>query len=673
MSRLAPPRMRPTARSERGPRAGGATPIAAGHAGPFGVPVQAKMTVGPARDRFEAEADRAADHVLSGAPGVPSITPLGAAPAMRMPAPEEDTAQRAVKDEAEDLQRQVDDEEEEAMQLQRQVDDEEEEAMQLQRQVGEEEEETVQMEAAGAARTASASVESGIRSARGSGQPLPAETRGRMEQGFGRDFSGVRIHDDSRAARLNSDINARAFTTGSDIFFSRGAYAPGTTAGDRLLAHELTHVAQQTGPGRVQTERVQRNGNPPATQTQTGGSSGNPPAAQPAPIGPVFTDPAGQTIDTRPSKMLFTLNHVQLPEIAGLTKGVTAGVTSNVMPATNFTWTGKGDRSATDDPGFEGSPAQVELWERPLRTETRIENALKAKGQDIGVKAAGQPVYFFRHTGARRNSVTYIGTIPQLMKQRDILRPPFSKGKDAVFHDVDHYWEIQLGGRHSKDNLWLLTQEANRSSGTQIKTKNVAAAEALAKKADDAGFWAESGKPARPSFTGSNGPTWPDSTKVNLKFNAVQTFGINGSGWTLDEISKGTHIEQLEAIDKQKLIKDGLIPKTDQNNNPVRPDILMVFASPTSAFRKILGVKDDDTLDLGRDPDGFIDGFSISSTSYAANLNPTADQEIGSIPAKHCEQNQSTRRYLRRRAKRIRIEDSQQKGSSICSFSSSPL
>jgi hypothetical protein len=83
--------------------------------------------------------------------------------------------------------------------------------------------------------------------AAGSGQPLPAAVRDRMEAGFGVRFGGVRVHTGGDADRLASDIDALAFTHGRHIFFSAGAYAPGTAAGDRLLAHELTHVVQQSG------------------------------------------------------------------------------------------------------------------------------------------------------------------------------------------------------------------------------------------------------------------------------------------------------------------------------------------------------------------------------------------------------------------------------------------
>jgi hypothetical protein len=90
-------------------------------------------------------------------------------------------------------------------------------------------------------------VESGISRLRGGGQPLDAATRATMETRIGHHFGQVRIHTDARAADLSSQVRARAFTVGSDLAFAPGQYQPGSAEGQRLLAHELTHVVQQGG------------------------------------------------------------------------------------------------------------------------------------------------------------------------------------------------------------------------------------------------------------------------------------------------------------------------------------------------------------------------------------------------------------------------------------------
>ncbi len=86
-----------------------------------------------------------------------------------------------------------------------------------------------------------------IQALRGGGQPLPRSERGFFETRFGADLSSVRVHKDVQAARAAQSVNARAFTLGRDVVFAAGEYAPDSFSGRKLLAHELTHVIQQTG------------------------------------------------------------------------------------------------------------------------------------------------------------------------------------------------------------------------------------------------------------------------------------------------------------------------------------------------------------------------------------------------------------------------------------------
>jgi len=85
---------------------------------------------------------------------------------------------------------------------------------------------------------------------RSPGRPLDDQTRGFMESRFNHDFSGVRVHTDERAAESAQAVNALAYTVGNHVAFGAGQYAPGTSGGRRLLAHELAHTVQQGGtPG----------------------------------------------------------------------------------------------------------------------------------------------------------------------------------------------------------------------------------------------------------------------------------------------------------------------------------------------------------------------------------------------------------------------------------------
>jgi len=81
----------------------------------------------------------------------------------------------------------------------------------------------------------------------GTGHALDGRVQGQMSSAFGYDFSGVRVHTDGHAGELSSQLNARAFTIGSDVAFASGEYQPGTLVGDALIAHELAHVVQQGG------------------------------------------------------------------------------------------------------------------------------------------------------------------------------------------------------------------------------------------------------------------------------------------------------------------------------------------------------------------------------------------------------------------------------------------
>ena len=83
------------------------------------------------------------------------------------------------------------------------------------------------------------------------GRALDQVVRAQMEERFGDDFSAVRVHSGPAADRSARDVAANAYTVGCDIVFREGSFAPGTEAGLRLLAHELTHVLQQTRMGGV--------------------------------------------------------------------------------------------------------------------------------------------------------------------------------------------------------------------------------------------------------------------------------------------------------------------------------------------------------------------------------------------------------------------------------------
>ncbi|MGB3459402.1 MAG: DUF4157 domain-containing protein [Halobacteriota archaeon] len=183
--------------------------------------IQAKLKVGQPGDIYEQEADRVADQV------------------MRMPEPQ---VQRQSEEEEELIQTKPLAEQITPL-VQRQV---EEEAEEEEEEKKKEEEEILQAkETPSHVPEVTPDLESRIHSLRGGGQSLPESARSFLEPRFGYDFSNVRLHTDVRAAETARAVNAQAFTLGHDIVFGVGQYAPETTSGQRLLAHELTHVIQQ--------------------------------------------------------------------------------------------------------------------------------------------------------------------------------------------------------------------------------------------------------------------------------------------------------------------------------------------------------------------------------------------------------------------------------------------
>ncbi len=83
----------------------------------------------------------------------------------------------------------------------------------------------------------------------GGGSPLDRDTRGFMESRLGADFSDVRVHTDGKATESARSVQAYAYTVGNDVVFQADKYSPDSDSGQRMLAHELTHVVQQrSGP-----------------------------------------------------------------------------------------------------------------------------------------------------------------------------------------------------------------------------------------------------------------------------------------------------------------------------------------------------------------------------------------------------------------------------------------
>jgi Domain of unknown function (DUF4157) len=124
-------------------------------------------------------------------------------------------------------------------------------------------------EPAGQANTVPASVDQALV---GFGTPLEPALQQDMETRFAHDFSDVRIHSDPIAEQSARDVGANAYTVGQDVVFGEGRFAPGTNEGRRLLAHELTHVVQQSGAEESHAGRAdEKTGSSPVPTRSAGG------------------------------------------------------------------------------------------------------------------------------------------------------------------------------------------------------------------------------------------------------------------------------------------------------------------------------------------------------------------------------------------------------------------
>ena len=108
------------------------------------------------------------------------------------------------------------------------------------------EKEMQRKEISGEEKTADSNLENYVGGLNSGGQALPNEVRNFYEPRFGYDFSNVKLHTGTVAAKSAQSINALAYTSGNNIVFNDGQYSPNTESGKKLLSHELTHVVQQT-------------------------------------------------------------------------------------------------------------------------------------------------------------------------------------------------------------------------------------------------------------------------------------------------------------------------------------------------------------------------------------------------------------------------------------------
>lgn len=212
---------------------------------------QAKLTVGGANDSYEKEADAVADNVVNRSqPAQGVVQTKNISRIQRLATSEAD--EKASTDE-ERMRRDKEIQTKPEIQRLNGGPQEEQEKEKLQTKRAEEEKEEMgglsvaQTKTDGAAAgVASPQLSARVESSAGKGESLPTSVSRNMSASIGHDFSDVSIHTDGQAAAMNRELGAQAFTHGKDIYFNNGKFNPETTEGKKLLAHELTHVVQQS-------------------------------------------------------------------------------------------------------------------------------------------------------------------------------------------------------------------------------------------------------------------------------------------------------------------------------------------------------------------------------------------------------------------------------------------
>ena len=213
----------------------------------------------------------------------------------------------------------------------------------------------VQRAAEAGTTTADPRVEQDVERQKQGGRPLSSGERQYFEPRFGADFSSVRVHDDAEAARAASDLNAKAFTQGSHIFFGSGYHQPSDTPGRQLMAHELTHTLQQ---GAAQPAAPTPAAHAPAAPAQRQAQAPTQPPTQAAPV------------EAAPTGLIQRQTSTTPPPGGGSTGSSTAPGAANTDPATDATQfdESKGKIDSNDHPttitfdkilipSFKNSPA----------------------------------------------------------------------------------------------------------------------------------------------------------------------------------------------------------------------------------------------------------------------------------------------------------------------------
>ena len=479
--------------------------------------IQRKINVGKANDHYEKEADRIADQVLhqvsnSGNARQKSFnhSPISSFVQQKCTACEDEKNQK---------QEEIKDPSSEAMKLQKKpIFDSNAEPPDdnnsIQRKCAEcEKEENLQKKEEGSdLNSVSPELESKLNSSKGSGNPLPENTRRQMESSIGADFSNVRIHDDANSAKMSKELNAQAFTHGNDIYFNTGKYDTASSSGQHLLAHELTHTIQQ-GESKLNTKLLHKS----ELAIQKNGTTT--PDPNQAPVsnipGPPY-EKEGYKLANDKGTLVLTVPKVSLPAFKQRNS------TKFQKPIAFMA--GRIDSN------------QVPNWKENVKTDVGKSTDEFLKDKSKSVKG---DVYFFKGQG----DFVIFGKAEKL--KRDFQIPEWDRKGQSRNHAVDHIVELQLGGSDGPNNYELLESIANSSIGSVIQK------EIYKRIRDGIKFFKDNNVPGVPTFrelTRKDSPTalvfFTDIDQWNLK----PSKGDPEMYWSITEVKDGTALKQLQPM-----------------------------------------------------------------------------------------------------------------------------
>lgn len=367
---------------------------------------------------------------------------------------------------------------------------------------------------------------------RGQGAALPEDVRHDMESKFAANFSRVTIHTDSEADQLCKQINARAFTVGNDIFFASGEYAPGTESGRKLLAHELTHVVQQSGGI---NRMVMRDDNGTGTGAGGGGTSGG----------------DDQTPEDN-GRVYISQNYKYISKLGG---DANKEVHIPTIKVPNFKRRNDEKFSEYDLRRLPGArnTQQPTKWRQNFESD-KVDLVSDNLDSSLAGSSDGEVHYY---QAKHNDAFKLIGNRQQIYEAA--VWPFWDRHGHARRFQVDHIVEDQLGGKDEIGNYELLDASANGSAGPTLAAEiNREISHAID---------AITGSPAyHARFDGHENSPYRMSRNVKtIKDNYIRQFDhvtfnlgrINNANhyWSKKNIEDGDHLKKLRKMSAREITR----------------------------------------------------------------------------------------------------------------------